>query len=58
MYAVFVTPQPLTEPGPIGYVLATGWLQAHHRAAGAVKNGFEITLKPLWALEAEGRKHT
>ncbi len=56
-YAIFITPEPLTDRGPIGYVLADGWLHAHHRAAAAIKIGFEISLLPRWALDERERNH-
>ena len=47
LYAIFVTPQPLTEPGCVGYVLAGSLREARHRAAHVIRIGFEIRVVPL-----------
>lgn len=41
-FAIYICPASLTEPGPVGFVVASDIYWAHRMAARVLKIGFEI----------------
>jgi len=49
-YAIFLTPESLTEPGSIGWVVAGNYFDARRQVSHAIKGGFDVRLVPEWFL--------